>query len=84
VEYGFARVKIQPNVVQQQVGGTERNMKRVIGVVALLMGSAILLWMGYNLLIECQKEFTGELLLIGTGCLMVYVGVMWIRDKQAG
>lgn len=59
-------------------------MKRLFGVIALLMGSAILLWVGYNLLIERQKEFTRGLLPIGVGGAMVYVGVMWIRGKQAG
>jgi hypothetical protein len=61
-------------------------MRRVFGVVALLMGSAILLWIGYNLFIETQPEARGRnpILPIGVSVAMITVGIMWIRGKQAG
>lgn len=61
-------------------------MKRIFGVIALLMGSAILLWVGYNLFIEMQPEARGHspLPAIGISVAMIIVGIMWIRGKQAG
>jgi hypothetical protein len=61
-------------------------MRRILGVIALLMGSAILLWVGYNLLIETQPEARGRnpVLPIGVSVAMISVGVMLIRGKQSG
>src|SRR5262249_19749496 len=52
-------------------------MKRELGVVALLMGSAILAWAGYNLLIERQPEATGSPLpALGVSAATIYVGII--------
>jgi hypothetical protein len=61
-------------------------MRRVFGGIALLMGSAILLWVGYNFLIERQPETQGSnpFPAIGVSLAMIFVGIMWIRGKQAG
>ena len=61
-------------------------MKRIFGVLILLIGSAILLWVGYNFFIEMQPEAQGRNPLppIGLSGAMIYVGIMWIRGKQAG
>jgi hypothetical protein len=61
-------------------------MKRVFGVIALFMGCAILLWVGYNLLIERQPEAQGRnpLPAIGVSIAMIWVGIMWVRGKQVG
>ncbi len=61
-------------------------MKSVFGVIALLMGSTILLWVGYNLLIERQPETQGRspLPAIVVSAAMIFVGVKWVRGNQAG
>ena len=61
-------------------------MKLIFGVIALLFGSAILLWVGYNIFIEMQPEARGRnpVPAIGVGSAMIYVGINWIRGKQAG
>ena len=61
-------------------------MRRVLGVIALLMGCAILLWVGYNLLIERQPEAQGRnpLPAIAVSAAMIWVGIMWVRGEQAG
>ena len=35
-------------------------MKRLIGVIALLMGLSLFAWLGYNLFIEMQPEAEGR------------------------
>jgi hypothetical protein len=61
-------------------------MRRVFGVIALLMGSAILLWVGYNLFVEMQPEAKGKdpLLAVGFSVVLITVGIMWVRGKQVG
>ena len=60
-------------------------MRRVFGVVALLMGSAILVWVGYNLLTERLPEAAGSPgPALGVSAAMIYVGIMWVLCKQAG
>jgi hypothetical protein len=61
-------------------------MKRLLGVIALLMGSAILLWVGYNLFIERQPESKdmNPLPAIGFSVVLIVVGVLWVRGKPVG
>jgi hypothetical protein len=59
-------------------------MRRILGVLALLMGTAILAWIAYNFLVEKQPEAAGQSPLPGLifGTLMVIAGVYWVRGKQ--
>ena len=61
-------------------------MKRAFGGIALLMGSALVIWVGYNLLIERQPETQGKnpLAALGVGVAMIVVGAKWVRGDQAG
>ncbi len=58
-------------------------MKRLLGVVAVLMGASILAWIAYNLLVERLPETKDRNPLgpLATGPVMVYVGIMWILGK---
>ncbi len=61
-------------------------MRPILGVVALLMGSAILLWVAYNVLIKMQPEARVQNLLPGivVSGLLILVGLRWLQGKQAG
>jgi hypothetical protein len=61
-------------------------MRRVLGVVALFLGSSVLLWIAYNLLIVRQPESKDHnpITAIIFGIVMCSVGLKWVRGEQAG
>jgi hypothetical protein len=56
----------------------------VFGMLALCIGTAIVLWVCYNLFIERQPEFSGNSVLpsFGIGPVMIAVGVYWLRSLR--
>lgn len=58
-------------------------MKRILGVIAFLMGLALLCWIGYNLFIERLPEAQGRnpLLPVLFAIGLLYAGQKLIRDK---
>jgi hypothetical protein len=61
-------------------------MKFALGIIALIMGAAILLWVGYNLFIERQPQAEGMNPLPGVivSLAFLFVGIAWVRGRQAG
>jgi len=58
-------------------------MKKLMGIVALLLGSAIVLWIGYNLLVSQQPQFRGGVGLIipvGFVAALFFVGLKWLKE----
>ena len=58
-------------------------MKKLFGGLMLLMGIALLLWVGYDLFINMQPETQGRnpipAVLLSAG--FIFVGVKWLRGK---
>lgn len=57
-------------------------MKKLLGVVSLLMGLGIGGWIAYNYLVEMQPAARGRnpLLPIAMSTLFVYQGWRWLRE----
>lgn len=59
-------------------------MRRLFGVISLLLGTSILLYFVYDHLAErpddYEKANPGALV---TSALMIYVGIAWVRNKTA-
>ncbi len=60
-------------------------MKRLIGVIALLMGLSLFAWLGYNLFIEMQPEAEGRSPIPASllASAFVFVGARWTLRKRA-
>ena len=59
-------------------------IRRFMGLVSLLIGSVLTLWIGYNLLVERQSEFQyGSFKQLFIPLIFLYVGVNWVRGKAA-
>lgn len=58
-------------------------MIRVLGLGALLLGSAIIVWIGYNFLVAMQPEAKGRSPVLPTlaALVMIYQGQKWLRGK---
>lgn len=60
-------------------------LRRAAGAVVLMLGTTILLWVGYNFLVERLPETRGRnplpALLFVVACF--YVGLGWIRGEVA-
>jgi len=56
-------------------------LRRAGGVILLLLGTTLLLWIGYNFFVERLPETRGRnplpAVLVLAGCF--YVGLRWIR-----
>ena len=63
-----------------------RLLRRIGGVLALLLGSTVAGWIGYNLFVERQEEAKDRsplpALILVAGCF--YVGNKWIRGQPGG
>jgi uncharacterized protein YndB with AHSA1/START domain len=61
-------------------------MRKVLGVLTLLLGAVLVVWIGYNLLIERQPEASGRTplpaLLLVAG--FFYQGTKWLRAPRTG
>jgi hypothetical protein len=59
-------------------------MKRIFGCLALLMGGALLVWVGYNLVAEQTPGPRGNALpSLSLASLMILCGIRWVRGGQA-
>ncbi len=60
-------------------------MKRVFGVIVLLMGLGLFAWIGYNLFIEMQPEAEGRSPIPASllASAFVFVGARWTLRKRA-
>ena len=59
-------------------------MKRLAGILIILLGVWLMCWIGYNVFIERLPEATGSpflsfILVLG----FFYVGIKWIKGKSA-
>lgn len=56
----------------------------VFGVLAVLMGLSIIIWVLYNYLVERQPEFSGPKYFVGFGVAlpMLSVGIYWLRNLK--
>lgn len=61
-------------------------IRRILGVLMLCLGTLLLGWIGYNLLIERQPQTKNmspiPALLFCSG--LFYVGIRWVRGQVAG
>ena len=57
---------------------------KLIGILLLILGLALLIWIGYNLLIEMQPEAEGRnpLVAFALGVAMVITGIIKMRGKK--
>jgi hypothetical protein len=59
-------------------------VRRSAGVLVLLFGTVLLLWVGYNLFIETLPEARGRnpvpAMLLIAGCY--YLGINWVRGRD--
>jgi hypothetical protein len=61
-------------------------VKRIVGGLMLLLGTALGLWIGYNFLVE-RVPSTKLRSPLGALCFtagLLYVGVKWVRGKSTG
>ena len=60
-------------------------LKRIAGGFMLLLGTILVCWVGYNLLIVRQPEAEGSspLPAVVLSAALFYVGSMWVRGKTA-
>jgi len=56
----------------------------VFGSLAVLIGVAIIVWVGYNWLIERQPQFSGSRIFpsLGIAPVTVAVGIYWLRGLR--
>ena len=55
---------------------------RLIGLLAIIFGVAILFWIGYNIFIAWQPEAKGNPIISSTvAILLINVGVIWLQGK---
>lgn len=59
-------------------------IKKVLGVLVISIGASILVWIGYNYLIEMQPEFKGRNPIgpLLFSCAAIFVGSKWIFGKK--
>ncbi len=59
-------------------------MRRIFGVLMLVLGAVLTCWIAYNLLIERQPTATGSPLPAMVFCAgLIYVGTKWVRGETA-
>ncbi len=60
-------------------------VRRMAGVVVLLLGVVLGVWVLYNLFIQRDPEARGRspIAAIGVSAVFIYVGTKWIRGKVA-
>ena len=63
------------------MGGLQYVFRLVFGVLALVTGLGILVWVGYNLLVQRQPEFTG-FRSVALPMAMVALGWKWLRGSR--
>jgi hypothetical protein len=71
--------------VTSHLKGAARFVFRLVfGILAVSMGTAIILWVCYNELVSRRPEYTGTHLLapLGIGPAMIGVGVYWLRTLK--
>ena len=56
---------------------------RLLGLSAILIGGAMILWIGYNFFIERQPETEGKNPILGilVALGLIRVGMVWIRGR---
>ena len=55
----------------------------LLGLVAIALGAAIVVWVLYNTFVERQPEYTGGFLTFGLGPALILVGWYWLRQAFA-
>ncbi len=57
-------------------------MRRILGIVCLVIGISLLGWVAYNLFVELQPEAEGRspYSAIMFSAVMIYIGLQWIRN----
>jgi hypothetical protein len=60
--------------------------RRISGILVFSLGFALAAWVAYNLLIQVQPDAEGRSPLgaVLLAALFMWVGVRWIRGRQAG
>jgi hypothetical protein len=74
-----------PGAVTSHLKGAARFVFRLVfGILAVFMGTAIILWVCYNALASRRPEYTGTHLLtpLGIGPALIGIGVYWLRPLQ--
>jgi hypothetical protein len=56
----------------------------IFGILAVLIGLSIILWVLYNYLVARQPEFTGPMFFsgFGIGIPMLGMGIYWLRNLK--
>ena len=59
-------------------------MKRILGVISVFLGGCLVVWIGYNYLVEMQPEAQGRnpLPAIIVSVLFIFGGIKMIRQKK--
>lgn len=55
-------------------------LQALLGLMSLLMGLSIIVWILYNLLIKLQPQFMFSLLAAPVPFMLVKAGATWLRD----
>jgi len=59
-------------------------LRKTFGVLAVFIGSSIIIWVLYNLLIEKQPQFQWEWYQgCGIAIPMIAVGIYWLRTSRS-
>ena len=59
-----------------------RILLRILGLLTVIVGAAILTWIGYNIFVEWQPQARGNPFFSSlVSVLLINVGIIWVKGK---
>lgn len=74
------REVINPSRVTRTLGILFGVPQALLGLVSILFGSAIVVWVIYNSFVERQPQYSGGFLTLGIGPALALAGWYWLRQ----